>query len=309
MVATHPQKPAGANPRTLFDKIWDSHLVVARQSGPSLIYIDRHLLHEGSFHAFRTMRARKLALRNPRQLFGVADHYVPTRGRSIEQAASPEVAAMITQFDANMGWAGIRHFSMGDPRQGIVHVIGPEQGLTLPGATVVCGDSHTSTHGAVGALAFGIGTSEIEHVLATECHVMPRSKTMRITIDGALPPGVTAKDMALAVIAEIGTAGGTGCAIEYAGSAVRALSMEGRFTLCNMTIEAGARTGMVAPDETTFAYLKGRPMSPKGADWDKAVAYWRTLTTDADATFDLEVKLDATKLVPRRLVEMLRISA
>ncbi len=286
--------------KTLYDKIWDSHVVHRYDNGDCIIYIDRHLVHEvSSPQAFEGLAAAGRKLHRADAALATPDHNVPTTSDRNTRIDDPESVAQLDLLKKNVKDFGMPYIPIDDERQGIVHVIGPEQGMTLPGTTVVCGDSHTSTHGAVGALAFGIGTSEIEHVLATECHVMPRSKTMRITVDGALPPGVTAKDMALAVIAEIGTAGGTGCAIEYAGSAVRALSMEGRFTLCNMTIEAGARTGMVAPDETTFAYLKGRPMSPKGADWDKAVAYWRTLVTDADAKFDREVKLDATKLVPR----------
>lgn len=295
-----PNSPESRNTRsrTLFDKIWDSHVVIPRESGPSLIYIDRHLLHEGSFHAFRTMRSRKLVVRNPRQLFGVADHYVPTRGRSVEDAASPEVAAMITQFDVNMDWAGIRHFSMSDPRQGIVHVIGPEQGLTLPGMMLVCTDSHTSTHGALGAIAFGIGQSESVHVMATQTLWQIKPDTLRIRIEGRRNPGVSAKDIALAVIARIGAGGAVGHAIEFAGSVIRAMNVEERLTLCNMAIEAGARSGMVAPDDTTYHYLSGKPYAPAGAYWDQAIAQWRRLPSDEDALFDREVSLSAEQIAP-----------
>ena len=298
MAATHSQDPTGTSARTLFDKIWDHHLVIPRPSGPSLIYIDRHLLHEGSFHAFQTMRKRKLALRNPRQLFGVADHYVPTRGRSIGQAASPEVAAMITQFDANMNWAESRHFSMADPRQGIVHVIGPEQGLTLPGMMMVCTDSHTSTHGALGSIAFGIGQSESVHVMATQTLWQIKPGTFRIRVEGARAPGVSAKDVALAIIAHIGADGAVGHAIEFAGSVIRAMDIEERLTVCNMAIEAGARSGMVAPDDTTYEYLHGKPHAPAGAQWDTAVAAWRKLPSDDGAAFDRDISLHARDIQP-----------
>jgi 3-isopropylmalate/(R)-2-methylmalate dehydratase large subunit len=286
--------------KTLYDKIWDAHVVHRYDNGDCILYIDRHLVHEvSSPQAFEGLAAAKRKLHRPAAALAMPDHNVPTTADRTTRIDDLESVQQLDLLTKNVTAFGMPYIPMEDMRQGIVHVVGPEQGLTLPGATVVCGDSHTSTHGAVGALAFGIGTSEIEHVLATQCHVMPPSKTMRITIDGTLAPGVTAKDMALAVIAEIGTAGGTGHAVEYAGSAVRALSMEGRFTLCNMTIEAGARTGMVAPDDTTFAYLKGKPMAPKGELWDRAVAYWRTLQSDADAQFDKEVRLDAATIVPR----------
>jgi 3-isopropylmalate/(R)-2-methylmalate dehydratase large subunit len=287
-------------PKTLYDKIWDAHVVHRYDNGDCIIYVDRHLVHEvSSPQAFEGLAAAGRPLRRPAAALATPDHNVPTTPDRTVRIDDPDSVQQLDLLKKNVRDFGMPYIPIDDARQGIVHVIGPEQGLTLPGTTVVCGDSHTSTHGAVGALAFGIGTSEIEHVLATQCHVMPRSKTMRIVVDGALSAGVTAKDMALAVIAEIGTAGGTGHAVEYDGSAVRGLSMEGRFTLCNMTIEAGARTGMVAPDETTFAYLKGRPMAPQGALWDRAVAYWRTLRSDPDAHFDKEVRLDAAKIVPR----------
>ena len=297
MVTTSPES-RDTRARTLFDKIWDNHLVIPRQSGPSLIYIDRHLLHEGSFHAFRTMRARKLAVRNPGQLFGVADHYVPTRGRSIEEAASLEVAAMITQFDVNMAWAGIRHFPMADQRQGIVHVIGPEQGLTLPGMMLVCTDSHTSTHGALGAIAFGIGQSESVHVMATQTLWQIKPATFRIRIEGNRAPGVSAKDVALAVISRIGADGAVGHAIEFAGSVMRGMDVEERLTVCNMAIEAGARSGMVAPDDTTYEYLHGKPHAPVGMLWDQALAQWKRLPSDDDATFDREVEIAARHIAP-----------
>jgi 3-isopropylmalate/(R)-2-methylmalate dehydratase large subunit len=282
----------------MFDKIWDRHVIVARDAGPSLIYIDRDIIHEGSFHAFADMRRRGLTVRKPRQLFGTPDHYVPTSGRSIGDAATPEIARMISQFDENMEWGGIRNFGLRDPRQGIVHVVGPEQGITLPGLTIVCSDSHTSTHGALGAIAFGIGQSENAHVMATQTLWQVRPKTMRIAIHGALAPGVHSKDVILAIIGKIGAGGAGGHAIEYAGPAIRAMSIEQRLTICNMSIEAAARCGMVAPDDTTFQYLHGRPFAPSEADWDNAVAYWRTLPSDADAIFDREVELDGNAIEP-----------
>lgn len=283
---------------SLYDKVWQAH-VVREADGQALLYIDRHLIHEvTSPQPFDGLR---LAGRKPWRvdaIQAVPDHNVPTLHpeREIEDAVS---RAQVEALERNCAEFGIRLFGRRDPRQGIVHVIGPEQGLTLPGMTIVCGDSHTSTHGAFAALAFGIGTSEVEHVLATQCLPQKKTKSMRIVIDGALQPGVFAKDMMLAVIRTIGTAGGTGYTLEFAGSAVRALSMEGRMTMCNMSIEAGARAGLVAVDETTLAYLRGRPSAPKGELWEAAEAYWRTLVSDDDAVFDAEVVLDAAKIAPQ----------
>ena len=283
---------------SLYDKVWQAH-VVREADGQALLYIDRHLIHEvTSPQPFDGLR---LAGRKPWRvdaIQAVPDHNVPTLHpeREIEDAVS---RAQVEALERNCAEFGIRLFGRRDPRQGIVHVIGPEQGLTLPGMTIVCGDSHTSTHGAFAALAFGIGTSEVEHVMATQCLPQKKTKSMRIVIDGALQPGVFAKDMMLAVIRTIGTAGGTGYTLEFAGSAVRALSMEGRMTMCNMSIEAGARAGLVAVDETTLAYLRGRPSAPTGALWEAAEAYWRTLVSDDDAVFDAEVALDAAKIAPQ----------
>jgi len=284
--------------RTLYDKLWDAHVVHEEGDGTALIYIDRHLVHEvTSPQAFEGLR---LAGRKPWRIdanLAVVDHNVPTtdRSRGIEDPIS---RLQVETLDANAREHGITYFDLYDRRQGIVHIIGPEQGATLPGMTVVCGDSHTSTHGAFGCLAFGIGTSEVEHVLATQTLVARKTKNMLVRVEGALPPGVTAKDVILAVIGQIGTAGGTGYSIEFGGSTIRALSMEGRMTICNMSIEAGARAGMVAADETTFAYLEGRPMAPTGAEWERAVECWRTLHSDPDAGFDRIVEIDATKLLP-----------
>ena len=283
--------------RTLFDKVWDAHVVTRREDGAELLFIDRHLVHEGSFHAFNKLKERRAQVRRPDLTIGVADHYVPTRTRVLSEIA-PEIAGMIRQLDDNCRANDIRLFGFDDPRQGIVHVIWPEQGLTLPGLTMVCGDSHTSTHGAFGALAFGIGASEVAHVLLTQCLWQKRPKQMRITIDGALASGITAKDVALAIIARIGADGARGHAIEYAGTAIDALSMEGRLTLCNLAIESGARCGMIAPDETTFAYVTGRPFAPKGDLLDRAIANWRELATDAEAAFDREIRLNGQEIAP-----------
>lgn len=288
-----------AAPRTLFQKIWDDHLVHRDgDGGPCLIYIDRHLVHEvTSPQAFEGLRHAGRGVRRPDATLAVADHNVPTTDRS-KGIADPESRLQVETLGKNCAEFGITHFGMDDRRQGIVHIIGPEQGFTQPGMTIVCGDSHTSTHGAFGALAFGIGTSEVEHVLATQTLIQKPAKTLRITVNGVPGPYVTAKDIILAIIGKIGTAGGTGQVIEYAGEAVRGLSMEGRMTMCNMSIEAGARAGLVAPDETTFSYLKGRPMAPRGADWDRAVAYWKTLPSDPGARYDSEVALDAAGIAP-----------
>ena len=285
--------------KTLYDKLWNAHVVRQETDGTALIYIDRHLVHEvTSPQAFEGLR---LAGRKPwriSSMLAVADHNVPTKGRA-QGIADPISRLQIETLDENCAALGITEFKMTDMRQGIVHVIGPEQGATLPGMTVVCGDSHTSTHGAFAALAFGIGTSEVEHVMATQCLLMKKTRAMRVVVEGKLGRGVTAKDIALAVIGKIGTAGGTGYTIEFAGSAIRSLSMEGRMTVCNMTIEAGARAGMIAVDDTTINYLKGRPFAPQGEMWDKAVNYWRTLHSDEDAQFDKIVQLDAAAIQPQ----------
>src|SRR5579864_3904620 len=288
-----------ANPRTLFDKIWDSHLVDQQPDGTCLLYIDRHLVHEvTSPQAFEGLRLSGRTVRRPEATLATADHNVPTTDRShgIEE---PESRFQVETLERNVKQFGIPYFGMDDIRQGIVHIIGPEQGMTQPGMTIVCGDSHTATHGAFGALAFGIGTSEVEHVLATQTLIQQPAKNMLIRVEGALPFGITAKDLVLAIIGKIGTAGGTGHVVEYAGSAIRGLSMEGRMTVCNMTIEAGARAGLIAPDETTFDYLKGRPYVPKGAAWEQAVRFWRTLPSDPGARYDREVVLDAASIAPQ----------
>ena len=284
--------------RTLYDKIWDDHVIETQSEGSTLLYIDRHLVHEvTSPQAFEGLRLAGRKVRAPEKTLAVVDHNIQTTDRSggIED---PESRLQVEQLAENAREFGIEYYDEFDTRQGVVHIIGPEQGFTLPGATIVCGDSHTSTHGAFGALAHGIGTSEVEHVLATQTLIQTKAKNMRVKVDGALPPGVTAKDIILAIIGEIGTAGGTGHVIEYTGEAIRALSMEGRMTVCNMSIEGGARAGMVAPDEKTYAYLKDRPKSPKGALWDQARRYWDTLLTEEGAHFDAEVRLDAANLPP-----------
>ncbi len=282
---------------TLFDKLWRAHEIVRRDDGETLLFVDRHYVHEGSFHAFDQIARRRATVAHPELTFGVADHYVPTRAPRTA-IANPEIARMVRQLTDNTAKHGIRLFGLSDPRQGIVHVVGPEQGLTLPGLLIVCGDSHTSTHGALGAYAFGIGASEVAHVLATQTIWQRKPKRMRVTVDGVLGTGIAAKDMALAIIARIGADGATGHAIEYAGSAVRGLSIEGRLTLCNLSIEAGARLGLVAPDETTFAYLKGRPFAPAGEAFERAVEDWSALRSDGDAEFDVEVTLDAAAIAP-----------
>src|SRR5580765_10348 len=283
--------------QTLYDKLWDSHVVHVEDDGTALLYIDRHLVHEVT--SPQAYEGLKIAGRQPWRVDSVvatADHNTPTANGEAGLAGvrDPFAKLQIETLDANMKEFGAKvYFPYLDKRQGIVHVIGPEQGATLPGMTVVCGDSHTSTHGAFACLAHGIGTSEVEHVLATQCLVTKKMKNMRVNVEGPLARGVTAKDIVLAIIGRIGTAGGTGSAVEFAGSAIRALSMEGRMTVCNMAIEAGARAGMIGVDETTIAYLKGRPFAPKGGEWEKAVAYWRTLKSDPEAKFDREVTLDA----------------
>lgn len=285
--------------KTLYDKLWDAHVVRQESDGTALLYIDRHLVHEvTSPQAFDGLR---LANRQPwrtNSILAVADHNVPTTDRS-HGIADPISRLQVQTLDDNCDSFGINEFKMSDLRQGIVHVVGPEQGATLPGMTVVCGDSHTSTHGALGALAHGIGTSEVEHVLATQCLIAKKSKSMLVNVEGVLGQGITAKDVALAVIGKIGTAGGNGFAIEFAGSAIRGLSIEGRMTLCNMAIEAGARAGMVAVDQKTIDYVKGRPFAPKAAEWEQAVSWWNTLHSDADAQFDSVVELDAASIRPQ----------
>ena len=286
--------------KTLYDKIWDGH-VVADQDGEAILYIDLHLIHEVTTpQAFAGLRASHRPVRRPDRTLAVADHNVPTEGQAlgVGAVADEEARLQLQTLERNVADYGIEFFPMGDVRNGIVHVVGPEQGRTQPGMTIVCGDSHTSTHGAFGALAHGIGTSEVEHVLATQTLRQKKAKNFRVRIEGEPAPGVGAKDFALAVIGEIGTAGGTGYVIECAGSAIRALSMEGRMTLCNLTIEGGARAGLVAPDEITFDYLKGRPATPKGGGWEMALAYWQTLFTDEDALFDREIVLDAAAIAP-----------
>ena len=283
--------------RTLIDKLWAAHEIVRREDGDSLLWVDRHYVHEGSFHAFSRLAERGAPVAEPGLTFGVADHYVSTRAPR-DNIGNPEIARMVRQMDENADKHRIKLFGLNDRRQGIVHVVGPEQGLTLPGLLIVCGDSHTSTHGALGAFAFGIGASEVAHVLMTQTIWQRRPKCMRITVDGKAAPGIGAKDIVLAIIAKIGADGATSHAIEFAGSAIRALSIEGRLTLCNMSIEAGARCGMVAPDQLTFEYVKGRPFAPKGTAFDQAVEAWSDLKTDDGAAFDREVLLDATAIAP-----------
>ncbi|MDH3308528.1 MAG: 3-isopropylmalate dehydratase large subunit [Acidimicrobiia bacterium] len=287
-----------SQPRTLFEKVWDDHVVRSAPGEPDLLFIDLHLVHEvTSPQAFDSLRMAGRPVRHPELSLATIDHGVPTAGRELG-IRDPLSKKQIDTLVSNCDEFGITLYGLDDPRQGIVHVISPEQGATQPGMTIVCGDSHTATHGAFGALAFGIGTSEVEHVLATQTLPQVKPKSMAITVDGELTPGVTAKDIILGIIARIGTAGATGHVIEYRGQAIEALSMEGRMTICNMSIEAGARAGLIAPDETTVAYLAGRPMAPKGTDWDEAVAYWSSLVTDDDATFDTELSIDAGELEP-----------
>jgi 3-isopropylmalate/(R)-2-methylmalate dehydratase large subunit len=283
--------------RTLFDKVWASHEIVRREDGEALLWVDRHYVHEGSFHAFNRLRERGAEMAEPGLTFAFADHYVPTRG-SRTTIANPEIARMVRTLEENTAEHHVALFGLGDPRQGIVHVVAPEQGLTLPGLLIVCGDSHTSTHGALGAYAFGIGASEVAHVLMTQTIWQCKPKRMRINVAGRAAAGVAAKDIALAIIARIGAGGGSGHAIEFTGSAIRSLSMEGRLTLCNMAIEAGGRCGMIAPDETTFRHLKGRPYTPQGSAFEQAVEEWSALTTDENSTFDQEVVLDAADIAP-----------
>lgn len=294
---SYPQTQ-GLGPRTLFEKIWERHAIFSREDGQTLLYVDSHYLQDGSAPAFEMLRQRGLKARVPQRAFATPDHYVPTNSRDLASIADPEKRAMAEALLQDSAAAGIAFFGLNDPRQGIVHVVAPEQGMSQPGMLIVCGDSHTSTHGALGALAFGIGATEVAHVLATQTLWQRKPRALRVLLQGGLHAGVWAKDIILAIIARIGAAGATGHVIEYAGPAVDALSMEARLTICNMTIEAGGRAGMIAPDATTFAYLKGRPRAPQGAAWDRAVADWRGLASDPGATFDREVALDVSEIAP-----------
>ncbi len=286
-------------PRTLFGKVWDRHVVLQRDDGHTLLYVDRHFIHEGAMGPFSMLAQRNLAVRRPDRTFGMPDHFVPTKpGRTVDDVTDPEARAMLDSIEQTAVGKGIAVYRLGDPRQGIVHVVGPEQGLTLPGALVVCGDSHTATHGALGALAFGIGSTEVAHALATQTLWQLRPKTMRIVVDGATGIGVSAKDLILAIIAKVGGHGASGHVIEYAGSTIRRLSMEGRMTVCNMSIEAGARAGLIAPDDTTYDYVQRRPHAPVGTNWDRAISDWRTLCSDEDADFDQEIRLSGLDVSP-----------
>jgi len=290
-------KDAMTGGRTLIDKIWEAHEITVSASGQSLLYIDRHFIHDGTSQAFEKLDLEGHQVRSPEKTFGTADHYVPTRD-GLDGLTDPARRAMVVRLKKDAARHGIECFGFGEPRQGIVHVVGPELGLTLPGSVLVCGDSHTSTHGALGAFAFGVGTSEVAHVLATQTLWQSRPKTMRITLDGRAGSGVTAKDLILHIIGMIGVGGASGHVIEYAGEAISALSVEGRLTVCNMSIEAGGRAGLIAPNEKTFAYLMGRPYAPSGEAWDRAVEYWRTLSSDADAVFDRDIRIDAGEVAP-----------
>lgn len=284
--------------KTLYEKIWKAHSVLEGEDGQTLLHVGRHIIQDGSNHAFEALRQRNLRVRRPDQMFATPDHGVPTRGRRIDDIVEPYQRLAVQALSTNTSEFGIVHFGLDDPRQGIVHVVGPEQGISQPGMLLVCGDSHTSTHGALGALAFGLGASDVFHVLATQTIWQRQAKTLRVTVEGTLSAGVTAKDLILAIIATLGANGAAGYVIEYAGPVLRAMSIEERLTVCNMSIEAGARAGMVAPDDTTYAYLAGRPFAPDGAKWDKALAWWRTLPSEPDAVFDREVSFDASTLAP-----------
>jgi 3-isopropylmalate/(R)-2-methylmalate dehydratase large subunit len=291
-------KNLNTQPESLFEKIWARHVIVERAPGPSLLYIDRHIIHEGSFHAFAQLKERGLSVKNPKQVFGVADHYVPTNSRDPKEAVTNEVTEMILRFDDNMRWSRANYFSISDPRQGIVHVIGPEQGISLPGLTITCSDSHTSTHGAFGAIAFGVGQSESCHILTTQSLWQTKPPCTRIELQGTPGPGVTGKDIILAIIAMLGASGATGQAIEYCGSALQALTIDDRLTMCNMTIEAGARFGIMAPDDTIFDYLYGRPFAPQPAQWEAALSNWRTLFSDENAQYARTLSIDVSALAP-----------
>ncbi len=284
--------------KTLFEKIWNRHVILDREDGQTLLYIDRHLIHDLHHRSFDVLKAEGRTIRNPAQLFATPDHSIPTTALTVDDIPEGEMRTTVVELERHAKDFGITHFDMTDPRHGIVHVVGPEQGLTLPGITLVCGDSHTSTHGALGCISFGIGSSEVQHVLATQTLWQQQPKLMRISIDGKLGFGVGGKDVILAVIEHISAAGGTGHAIEYAGAAIRSMSMEGRMTVCNMTIEAGARSGIIVPDETTIEYVEGRPYAPKDGEWDKAVTYWQGLPSDEDAVYDTEVSIDGGGIAP-----------
>ncbi len=284
--------------KTLFEKIWDEHVVTARDDGDVLLYIDRHLIHDLHFRAFDMLKSKGLQIREPDKLFGTPDHSIPTTAKVLQDIPEGEMRQTVEVLEKSAEEFGFTHFSMTDDRHGIVHVVGPEQGITLPGLTLVCGDSHTSTHGALGCISFGIGTTELQHVLATQTLWQRKPKTLRVNVTGRLGFGVSGKDVILAVIRDISAAGGTGYAIEYAGPVIEAMSMDGRMTVCNMTIEAGARSGIIAPDDKTIEYCAGRPYAPKEALWDEAVAFWRTLPSDDDARFDREVTLDGNAIAP-----------
>jgi 3-isopropylmalate/(R)-2-methylmalate dehydratase large subunit len=285
-------------PATLFDKIWSSHAILVRPDGATLLHVDRHFVHDGSGNAFRMLKEKGLPVRRPDRTFATPDHYVSTLGHDLVSIIEPHRRGVVAELQTNARAADLTLFGLGDRRQGIVHVVGPEQGLSQPGMVIVCGDSHTATHGALGALSFGIGASEVAHVLATQTLWQRKPKNMQIVVHGTLAPGVYAKDLILAIIARIGAAGAVGHVIEYAGSTIRTMGIEARLTICNMSIEAGARAGMVGPDDTTFAYLHGRPYAPKGAEWDAALAYWASLRSDTDAQFDREMHLDAADIAP-----------
>jgi 3-isopropylmalate/(R)-2-methylmalate dehydratase large subunit len=287
-----------SKPETMFDKIWRRHVVVDRPDGYTLLYVDRHIMHDGSFPAFERLRAKGKGVRRPERSFATPDHYTLTSTQNVADISDARQKLLVTSVAQNGSAYGFQVFDVGDKRQGIVHVVGPEQGITLPGLIMVCGDSHTSTHGALGALAFGIGSSEVTHVLATQSLWQRKAKSMRITIDGQLGFGITGKDIILAIIAKMGAAGATGHVIEYAGSAIRSLSIEGRLTVCNMSIEGGGKAGMIAPDDATYEYIKGRPFAPQGAAWDAALKFWRSLPSDDGARFDRELSLNAADIAP-----------
>ncbi|MBT6442174.1 MAG: 3-isopropylmalate dehydratase large subunit [Alphaproteobacteria bacterium] len=287
-----------AQPRSLFKKIWDRHSITTNEAGQSLLFIDRHFCHELSFHAFNMLHGNNRTVRHPERTFAIPDHYTPTTGLNDTDYVDADTQALVQNLISNAERNKLNLFGLGDERRGIIHVVGPEQGITQPGTIIVCGDSHTSTHGALGALAFGIGASDVSHVLATQTLWQPKPKSMRVTVTGKRPTGVTAKDVILTIIGHIGAAGGTGHVIEYAGSAIQELSVDERLTVCNMSIEAGARAGMIAPDDTTYNYLRGRPFAPQGNDWEQAEEFWRSLPTDEGATFDREETLDATSIEP-----------
>ena len=285
-------------PQTMFEKVWDRHAITTNDAGQTLLYIDRHFCHELSFHAYNMLHGNDRTVRRPKQTFAIPDHYTPTTGLSDADFFDDDRRDLVANLANNAKRNGVTLFGLDDERRGIIHVVGPEQGITQPGMTIVCGDSHTATHGALGALAFGIGASDVSHVLATQSLWQPKPKTMRISVSGTRPTGITAKDIILAIIGHIGAAGGTGHAIEYAGPVIRSLSVDERLTICNMSIEAGARTGMVAPDDTTLRYLAGRPYAPKDGDWEKAETYWRGLASDNDSGFDTDVSLDGASIQP-----------